>query len=1014
MRTFNHSHRVIALGLAIVAITGGTAGCQHEQPSRTPTITIDDEADLPPVYTPQQCSDVVRQFPGWDKVTPVPEADAQGRPTLFYAAITITSHDQLPALKAVGIHTDSLPIFMDPATQASYAGKAGVVSRSICGGAQIVWGLVPGAIYNVIAKDSVAFNEKLVEAIVFLPLPDGLTDPSITYNGIHPVSYQVLHDANFRYFDDPPGTAQAVPQQVVAFSLTGTLDAIGSAASSVVNTVTSVGKDIVTDGAGILHDLKNGIESGIGAVECAINGCVNLTVELDLRNDDYRFGTIRQGQASGNDGTTGMVRAWGPHAGAKLQLRGVSISAMQSVSPLGFAIPTRSSATTDNNSSATVSVAKGKGTGVCVDVENGAATVEDYLDTMEVCDFGSALETPQGASVTNATFQKDTTLTVSVQNKYLNVLAQLSDGYDYFQQVVGFTPDKAKVLAGGAANLISPLLNGRAVTPCLNYPNVPLDGLNTILDGAGAVLAGPLGFLFAGVVEAVYEDDMWLPDSGQNLASRNVPSHEYGHFGMCSLLYHEDPTKMVQIPSLIIQRALEGSSATTTDEVAYLMEGWADFIGGQTSGGTNYFSLNDQVPNGRYCDGADDDCFDWNYVEDLDDSVADGPAGSAGFTNQVRRISTTLFDAFDGQHAVPAPATTPASTRGALTLTGLGGLLNGVLRPVANAVVASIPAAWPDNGDFWTQTSSTIVPSAVHNGDADDEAIALPGAGIRGLVHNWVHNSSPLGWRVSQQQFFAALNATIRSTPSVDHPTRDYNWCEVCQMFAQHDGLSCTVTGNASSGGTCVNAGDQQVQPPLSTQQLVQVCAQSPSIPGFIGAPPAGSDPTSACTFTGCPAHTILVGSVGDATVSCDACGPHQVSTGTDACGADVCATPNVSADACVDCPPDQVVGGANGNTCVACPALQVPNADRSACVPCSPHQIAAGAICVACPNDQIAAPNNTCQGCPDGQLPYSDQGVVGPEPTYGESCLPAAECTCDGSACRAINSNGICQDTIG
>jgi hypothetical protein len=460
---------------------------------------------------------------------------------------------------------------------------------------------------------------------------------------------------------------------------------------------------------------------------------------------------------------------------------------------------------------------------------------------------------------------------------------------------------------------------------------------------------------------------------------------------------------------------LEGTTATATDEVAYLMEGWADFIGGQTSGGTNYFSLKDQVPNGRYCDGTDDDCFDWNYVEDLDNSVADGPAGSIGFTNQVRRVSTTLFDAFDGQHPAAPKAPAPAGSGGTAPFTGLGGLLNGVLRPVADAAfAAAIPVALPNNGDFWTQTGSTIVPSAVHNGDAKDEAIALPGAGLRTLVHNWVHNSSTLGWRVSQQQFFAALGATIRRTPSVDHPSRDYNWCEVCQMFAQHDGLSCTVSGNAASGGACVNAGNQSIQPSLSTPQLVQVCTQSPTIPGFIGAPPAGSDPTSPCTFTGCPAHTILVGSVGDATASCDACGPHQVSTGTHACADDVCATPNVSADACIDCPLDQVVGGSNGNTCVACPALQVPNADRSACVPCGPHQIASGTICVDCPNDQVATPNNTCQSCPDGEMPYSDQGVVGPEPTYGESCLPAAQCTCGTSACRTVNSNGICQDTIG
>src|SRR6185312_3022076 len=99
---------------------------------------------------------------------------------------------------------------------------------------------------------------------------------------------------------------------------------------------------------------------------------------------------------------------------------------------------------------------------------------------------------------------------------------------------------------------------------------------------------------------------------------------------------------------------------------------------------------------------------------------------------------------------------------------------------------------------------------------------------------------------------------------------------------------------------------------------------------------------------------------------------------------------------------------------CVSCPPLQIPSADRTTCVPCGPHQIASGTTCVDCPNDQIAMPDNTCQACPDGQMPYSNQGVVGPEPTYGESCLPTTECTCGSGGCRTVNSNGICQDSIG
>ena len=197
------------------------------------------------MYSPQQCASLVSSFPGWANVAPVPEYDGQGRPTLFYAAIPIT-RSRAADLKTVGIHTDSLPIFMDPAVQAQYDGKIGVVAKSTCGGGQMVWALVPGPIFNVIAKQTVALGETLVESIILLPVPDADADTSVTYQGLHSVSYQVLHEAHFRYLGDaaPPPDSGSSDTEVQQGALLGE---IVSAAKGFAKGVVGVGADVWTE-----------------------------------------------------------------------------------------------------------------------------------------------------------------------------------------------------------------------------------------------------------------------------------------------------------------------------------------------------------------------------------------------------------------------------------------------------------------------------------------------------------------------------------------------------------------------------------------------------------------------------------------------------------------------------------------------------------------------------------------------------------------------------------------------
>jgi hypothetical protein len=49
--------------------------------------------------------------------------------------------------------------------------------------AEIEWALVPGAVLNQIATTAPTW-----EAIVVLPVPSQLADPSLTFDGTHPLS----------------------------------------------------------------------------------------------------------------------------------------------------------------------------------------------------------------------------------------------------------------------------------------------------------------------------------------------------------------------------------------------------------------------------------------------------------------------------------------------------------------------------------------------------------------------------------------------------------------------------------------------------------------------------------------------------------------------------------------------------------------------------------------------------------------------------------------------------------
>lgn len=105
-----------------IALT--SAGCGEEDPSRwTPAPDLasadavkgipKDLANLQPFYTEEQCAALRQSFPGWSALADLPENDAKGRPTLWYAIIPITKKGQAEDLRTVGIDVMSMPLIVD-------------------------------------------------------------------------------------------------------------------------------------------------------------------------------------------------------------------------------------------------------------------------------------------------------------------------------------------------------------------------------------------------------------------------------------------------------------------------------------------------------------------------------------------------------------------------------------------------------------------------------------------------------------------------------------------------------------------------------------------------------------------------------------------------------------------------------------------------------------------------------------------------------------------------------------
>ena len=129
---------------------------------------------------------------------------------------------------------------------------------------------------------------------------------------------------------------------------------------------------------------------------------------------------------------------------------------------------------------ASIKVVKDSATGICVELQNAAAQLNDWVTPDEACTFKSPL-------ISASQLNGPLTVAAPLAQDEVNDLAQLSEAYTYLQTVEGYTPKQINVLTDFFANLISD--GGRAYTPCFGYTDV--DALLTAIGDKLGSFGGP-------------------------------------------------------------------------------------------------------------------------------------------------------------------------------------------------------------------------------------------------------------------------------------------------------------------------------------------------------------------------------------------------------------------------------------------------------------------------------------------------------------------------------------------
>jgi hypothetical protein len=719
---------------------------------------------------------ITRENFRWADTNPVGEFDELGRPKLYSALIYIQSDEERGFLDDLLIHHSLMPIFNSERSR--YAGQCGSIEFEGDGEGLFVHAILPGVTYNLLRKAALTpkfeTGDQEVFRVIKLTRPQDIGASNLDGS----LSYASLGASGFRYMH-LDALAESGPQSQF---LSGLI-------RDVVNTVAEAARGTVREVLSTLGTIS--VFLGVDAVP--------LYIELDVLNRDPGF-----------DRTEHLASGW--NDGKDIALRGVRVEVSQRI---GGVVPVLFYSYTDAEGHvADLTVAKDRTVqSICIAAQNDAAEVTSFVTETMVCGYANSgysglgqveIKTQAGSDPFESVLGSIkpgqlTFLTIESDNRFLHLLALLSDSYDYVRTVIGKTPTSIEVLKGYTANKIGSFNGGAAFVPCFGHSTASLDtaiaafalsvrvGVSLVLGPVAGAVAGTGVAAVMYAAAAAVAVDMILPSNGDSTTfhSRGVAVHEYGHVVFCDLLYKANEGGLYT--EMMLSRIESGQAGTPDAHLAYVNEAFADFFFGQVAGAANYYTPSaknvEEEGAAKWCVAAErvttdpeTACFDNNLK------------GKSSFNDQVGRVASTLHDGFDGH-----PGQRPNFPNNA--------------------------AMWVDDG------TGNLTYGAGYLANSFDEAVAMKGPCINKVVENFANRSSNMR---GDLRLLAAMSDAMEN-PSCSEG-RTPTWCDRCVLFANHDdGLQASASRQekyeqCTSGDLSTIVGPAPVGNVLSLNSSCEAC----------------------------------------------------------------------------------------------------------------------------------------------------------------------------------------------
>lgn len=494
---------------------------------------------LPPAIDPGISRGTVATF-SWPNSPVVSNFGADGNPSLWYAWIYVQDKKDLEILDDLEIHWDTMPLF--DVERDLWSGMTGVTTSNFDGEGGFVFAVIPGATYNIIREAALCSDPNQAidtfRAIVLQKIPvasarnaDGslsysyLATNGFRYRGLPncPTDDQLGTDTTVAeaacdspFLNPPPGgdpTVNAMKNSTTGSGLSVSCSSSSGGSGSVQQPfgfhIGGLIKSIVSGAHSVVHGLSDLARKGLAGVSKLFKGSTTLTVDLQVMNSDPGFGGP----------STLMLRTWGANRGQPVPLSGVPVRALQQITfsfhphipsvkipgtnistpgilfpKISGTIPFDSLATGTANAQgvASIKVVKDSATGICVELQNAAAQLNDWVTPDEACTFKSPL-------ISASQLNGPLTVAAPLAQDEANDLAQLTEAYAYLRDVEGYTPKQVNVLTDTFANLLSS--GGRAYTPCFGYTDT-----DALLSAIGEKLGSGLGAFAGNKIETYFKD----------------------------------------------------------------------------------------------------------------------------------------------------------------------------------------------------------------------------------------------------------------------------------------------------------------------------------------------------------------------------------------------------------------------------------------------------------------------------------------------------------------------------